>query len=431
MKYTLCFFAIAALFLSSCKDKLIIGSDQSKSFEKFYGNIYQNNGNDVKVIPESVQFPNGGYAVTGYTYNDSLGLKTDKDMLFIILDKYGNLVGKPKQFGGKKDDEAYRVDVIPGGNGFILTGYTTIGTQRHAYIVRLNPAGTDTVWTFKSSVPESVTEEAYSLHVDIVSNKYTVVGYQTQSGQQVGWIFDLDDHGVYSNSLTANIGQYKGHDNPNVIFSDIGYINAQSMGIFGSYSTPASPGVSAFSQAIIFATSNLGNYNVGNANALVVYSVSKNEFPQQILIMPDGKGAYLSSYDSINESTSCIHLLIYNNPEAPANPVISANWYYFDPASGSLEAAKMKYIESENAFVVLANLTPANSTSNTSIVLIKIDASSGAEIWRHNYGINANYNASGIDIASDGGFIITGYNNSTGYNQSVLVIKTTADGLLQ
>jgi hypothetical protein len=439
MKYSLCFLAITVLLLSSCKDKLLIGEDQSKTFQKFYGNIFQNNGNDVKSIPVSLAFPNGGYAVAGYTYKDSAGLKADKDMLFIILDRYGNIVGQPKLFGGREDDEAKRVDILPGGAGFILTGYTTVGSRRHAYIVRLNSAGTDTLWTWKSKLWESTAEEAYSLHVDSVAMKYIVVGYQTQSVQQIGWMFDLDDHGVYdsTSSGTKVVLNFKGYNNPNVIFSDIGFISSNSITVYGSYSSPATTGMAALNQSIVFAPSRQGNYVIDYSNSLAVLNQDKSEYPRQMIILPDNSAAFLSSYDSINPSTHLtrtVRLTIFNKPGSPASSG-KTSWYYFDdPANGgggSLDAVKMKYNTAENTFVIITNLTPSNSTSNTSIVLLKIDGTNGTVIWRRTFGINDNYSASSLDLTPDGGYIITGYNNSTGYNQAVLIIKTNLDGFIE
>jgi len=438
MKYTLCFLAAISLFLASCKDKLIIGSDQSRSFEKLYGNIFQNNGNDIKTIPVSVAFPNGGYAVAGYTYKDSSGVKIDKDMLFMVLDRYGNIVGKPKLFGGTKDDEARRVDVLSGGSGFVLTGYTTVGSQKHAFIVRLNSAGTDTVWTWKSNISGSAEEEANSLFIDTVAKIYTVVGYQTIISEKIGWIFNIDDNGKYdsNNSNTEFIGSvgdtiriFTGTD---VQFTDVGLGGLNKVCIYGSISAPAATS-SPLNTANFFAASKASNFGFSsyrNENS----GLDTSAYPRQMIILPDLNAAFLSSVDILNTSTHQTHsveISIFNKPEKPASSSLLSKWFILDSDGGSLDAVKMRYVEAENAFIVVANLTQASSTTNSSIVLLKLDGTNGNEIWRQNFGLNENYNASGLDIAPDGGYIITGYNNSTGYNQSVLIIKTNKDGLLE
>ncbi len=442
MKYTLCFLAAISLFLASCKDKLIIGANQSRSFEKFYGNIFQNNGNDIKTIPVSAAFPNGGYAAAGYTYKDSAGVKTDKDILFMILDRFGNLVGKPKLFGGLKDDEAKRVDVLSGGSGFILTGYTTIGSQKHAYIVRLNSAGTDTLWTWTSNIAGSTAEEAVSLYIDSVAKIYTVVGYQTIVSEKIGWIFNIDDNGKYdiNNSNTEFIGSVgdtvRSFIGPDVQFTDVALGGTNKFCIYGSITAPATTS-SPLNTANFFAASKASNFGFSsyrNENS----GLDTSAYPRQMIILPDYSAAFLSSVDIINASTHQTHsveLSIFNKPEKPASSSLLSKWFFFDAAGisngSSIDAVKMRYIQAENAFIIVANLTPANSTTNTSIVLFKVDGTNGNEIWRQNFGINQNYNASGLDITPDGGYIISGYNNSTGYNQSVLIIKTNKDGMLE
>jgi len=440
MKYTLCLLAVFSLFLASCKDKLIIGTDQSKSFQKVYGNIFQNNGNDVKTIPVSAAFPNGGYAVAGYTYKDSAGLKMDKDMLFMILNKYGNVVGKPKQIGGKLDDEAKRVDVLAGGTGFILTGYTTVGNQKHAYIVRLNSTGSDTLWTWKSNIPGSTAEEAISLSVDSVAKTYTVVGYQTNVAEKLGWIFKIDDNGIYddNNSNTKPITLIDGYIGaPDVQFIDLGQANSNRICIYASISGPATTSTPLNNSYLLVAskTSDFGFTSNRDENP---WGIDTTSYPRQIIILPDYSAAFLSSVDIINASTHQTHsveLVIYDKPESIASASLLHKWYYYDGIlnanGGSLDAVKMRFIPGDNAFIIVANLTPAASTSNSSIVLFKIDASSGIELWRQSFGVHANYNASGLDIAPDGGYIISGFNNTTGYSQSVLIIKTTKDGLLE
>ena len=91
----------------------------------------------------------------------------------------------------------------------------------------------------------------------------------------------------------------------------------------------------------------------------------------------------------------------------------------------------MKYNAGDNTFIILATLTPSASSSNSSIILIKVNGTNGKEIWRSSLGNNDDYVAGGLDFTPDGGYIITGYNNTGGYNQSVLVIKANKDGFIE
>lgn len=441
MKYTPCFLAFITLLLASCTDKLKIGEDQSTSFIKFYGNMWVDNGNDVKSIPVSNAFPNGGYAVAGYTTKTINRNPGDKDMLFIILDRNGNIVGKPKQFGGPGDDEALRVDVLSNGAGFLLTGFTTVGGIMHASVMRLNAAG-DSVWNFISHISGSSAEKALSLHIDSATNIYTVVGYQTQGTQQNGWIFDLLDKGnMYSydslvfNSHIKSISVYLTYT-PNVEFTDIGIINTSSVCLLGSITLPSGAGIPILNRSALFDAEGQNTYNFGKSNWTNALAPANklNDSPKQIIILPDGKAAYLSSIDTINSTTHFVHLAIFNTPDSPAASD-STIWNYYDGiigfSGGSMDAAKMKYNAADNTFIILATLTPSASSSNSSIILIKVDGKSGKEIWRSTLGNNDEYVAGGLDSTPDGGYIITGYNNTGGYNQAVLVIKTNKDGFIE
>jgi hypothetical protein len=443
MKYTLCFLAVITLILASCSDKLKIGEDQSASFIKFYGNMWVDNGNDVKTIPVSNTFPNGGYAIAGYTTKTINRNPGDKDMLFLILDRNGNIVGKPKQFGGPGDDEALHVDVLSNGAGFVLTGFTTVKGIMHASIMKLNASG-DSVWNFISNIPGSTAEEALGIHIDSATNIYTVVGYQTKGTQQYGWIFDLQDKGIQYgydgsafNSDTVSISTYFSSYPLNSEFTDIGIISPTSIYLLGSITSPSGAGISVLKRAALFVASKQNNYSFGHTNYTNTLTLTNkiNDSPRQTIALSLGKGACLSSIDTINTTTHFIHLAIDDSTSSPAVVNKWTDWYYYDGSDGfsggSLDAVKMKYNAGDTTFTILATLTPSASSSNSSIILIKVNGTNGKEIWRSSLGNNDEYVAGGLDFTPDGGYIITGYNNTGGYNQAVLVIKTNKDGFIE
>ena len=445
MKYTLCFLGILILLFSSCADKLKIGEDQSTSFIKFYGNMWVDNGNDVKNIPVSKTFPNGGYAIAGYTTKTINRNPGDKDMLFLILDRFGNIVGKPKQYGGPGDDEATRVDVLANGAGFILTGFRTIHDTLHASVMRLNSAG-DSVWNYISSIPGSSAEKALNIHIDSATNIYTVVGYQTQNNQN-GWIFDLQDKGdhyIYNgSSFNSNIFQVLQYYNTstalsynlNTEFIDIGILSSNSVFLLGSLTLPIGTGIPVLYRSAEFDATKQVTYVIGNNDWVSALIRKINDSPKQMIILPGNKSALLSSIDTINTSTHFVHLAILNDPANPTSSQ-SSNWYYFDATAGfnggSLDAVKMKFNVKDSTFIILATLIPSTSSTNSSIILIKADGRlQGKEIWRRTLGNNDLYVAGGLDFTPDGGYIVTGYNNTGGYNQAVLVIKTNQDGFIE
>lgn len=441
MKYNLCFLAVITLILVSCSDKLKIGEDQSASFIKFYGNMWVDNGNDVKTIPVSNAFPNGGYAIAGYTTKTINRNPGDKDMLFLILDRNGNIVGKPKQFGGPGDDEALHVDVLSNGAGFVLTGFTTVKGIMHASIMKLNASG-DSVWNFISNIPGSTAEEALGIHIDSATNIYTVVGYQTQGTQQNGWIFDLQDKGTQFgyDSATFNSDikstQYFTYMS-NLEFTDIGFLSPSTACLLVNYSLPSGAGIPVLNRSVLVGATRLGKYDFTTTNwSNALSAINKiNDTPKQMIMLPNGQAVYLSSMDTINTTTHFVHLAIDANPITLAVDSVLTNWYYYDATSGfnggSLDAVKMKYNAGDNTFIILATLTPSASSSNSSIILIKVNGTNGKEIWRSSLGNNDDYVAGGLDFTPDGGYIITGYNNTGGYNQSVLVIKANKDGFIE
>jgi hypothetical protein len=136
MKHFIIFSAGLLFTLASCSEKTKISPEQEDSFVKYYGNVYEDYGRDVKEVPGK------GYAVAGTTNTVKENQKADKDILFLLTDKAGNLLREPQTFGGSYDDEGNSLALTADG-GFVIAGtYTDSASQEtDVLVVRLDNNG--------------------------------------------------------------------------------------------------------------------------------------------------------------------------------------------------------------------------------------------------------------------------------------------------
>jgi hypothetical protein len=272
-----------------------------------------------------------------------------------------------------------------------------------------------------------------------VTSTFTVGGYQTQGTHQNGWIFNLEDKGdrynydsaaYNSNTLAPQVTPpISGQEyNLNCECTDIGIVRPNVISVLTSYAVPSGAGNPVFYKSVISSISIHSNLFLASNNG-DEFKRKLNASPKQMVMLPGDTTVFLSSTDTLATSTHYVHLVLFDQL---ANKTIT-NWYYFDSpggfTGGSIDAVKMKYNAWDNSFIVLATLT--SISGSYSIVLFKIDGTNGTEIWRRTFGNNDYYVGGGLDLTPDGGYIITGYNNTGAYNQSVLVIKTNKDGFIE
>jgi hypothetical protein len=148
------------LLLAACSQEVKIGPDQEKSFMKFYGNIYQDAGNNVKEVPGI------GYAIAGTTTLVENNLPQAKDILFILTDRSGNLLREPQRFGGGGNDYGNSLALTPDG-GFALAGtFTdTLNESTDIILLRFDAAG-DHLWTRIFEIPGNQTANAVKVTVE-------------------------------------------------------------------------------------------------------------------------------------------------------------------------------------------------------------------------------------------------------------------------
>jgi hypothetical protein len=116
-----------------------LDSDGDTLWTNHYGGL----GNDVGYALR--QTSDGGFIVAGYSaYPDD---PSNRDVYLVKLDSLGAQQWE-KRYGGAGRDEAYDVQVLAGGSGFILTGYTaTPGPfDSDVYLLLTNSSG-DTLIT--------------------------------------------------------------------------------------------------------------------------------------------------------------------------------------------------------------------------------------------------------------------------------------------
>jgi hypothetical protein len=126
----LCFLIFGALSLSAQKPDTL--------WTKTYGGDYDDAGRCVQETPD------GGYIIAGYKSVDHGG-KWNKDIVVIKTDGLGNKDWE-RAFGSDEyDDEGYWVELLPGGEYAVVTGYTK------------PPSSTQVVWAAKLAVSNGST----------------------------------------------------------------------------------------------------------------------------------------------------------------------------------------------------------------------------------------------------------------------------------
>jgi hypothetical protein len=110
-------------------------------WQRNFGGIYLDFGYSVQ------QTTDNGFIIAGYTIRDNV--TNNEDAILIKTDADGNLVWE-RRFGTINDDRGYCVRQTTDG-GYIITGYTLIGSTRQAYLLKTDSTGNPMWWrTFGS-----------------------------------------------------------------------------------------------------------------------------------------------------------------------------------------------------------------------------------------------------------------------------------------
>jgi hypothetical protein len=367
---------------------------QADSFVKFFGVHHKGEGFDVKTLSD------GGYILAGTTTSENSGT----NIVLIRTDRFGNEVWQPKQFGGQYDDRANSLLVLPDG-GYAILGSTTVeaGSQvfvSNMYLVRTDNQGNE-LWTrdyggLSNDIGYNLTQTSDGGFILIGSteNLHTgdtyILQVKIDSEGKTEW---TRVHGV-----SPSVGTY-------ITETDDGYL-------FTGYTISAfQPGQSNLNIFII-RTNKLGRITFP-----FIYGSTGNDYGTSLVRHIEG--GYVILGTTTNPANGVKNVFLAQVEENISNLV----WSNTYGGEVNHEASCIK-MTNEGNFVITG--TKEVSPNNHDIFLLKTDGN-GNEIFFKTFGGTGHQRGAAIDITADGGFVITG-SNETGGNSMITLIKTTPSG---
>ena len=366
---------------------------QADSFIKFFGHYSYNAGAGV------IALDNGGYVMAGTTAGDESGT----NIILILTDKFGNEISS-SQFGGIYDDYAYSIKVLSDG-GFAILGSTTVDEagKTDMILIRTDSQGNE-LW-IKNYGSDS-NEVGYSLaetsdggfillgSTEMETGVKNIIMVKTDSDGESGGLGNwIKIHGGYAND---DVGL-------DIAETEYGYI-------FTGY-TRNNP--QSNSDIFIVKTNSVGMVTFPHA-----YGSGENDYGKSIIPHPEGGYAVLGT---ISNSSSVKNVFLGRLEE----DISKSMWTKSIGGSLNHVAACMK-ITPEGNYIITG--TRELSEENNVIFLLKTDPM-GNEIFFQTYGGSGRQRAESVDIAHDGGYIITG-TNETGGTSMITLIKTDPEGKL-
>jgi hypothetical protein len=385
------------LILASCSEKVKISPEQEESFVKYYGNAYEDYGRDVKEVPGK------GYAVVGTTTTVKESQKADKDILFLLTDKTGNLLKEPLTFGGSGDEEGNSLALTADG-GFVIAGtYTDTSNQEtDVMVIRLEKNGNQ-LWT--RIIPQPGNQAGNSVKISATGN-ILIAGYSVNTTL----LLEMED------SETGTVTPLKAP--PPIANCNYAAVDVQKF----------TDGL-----RLIGSTTNISN---GNSWLLIVeYPAGESSFGDATPVNPTAQEkAYGSTYITPDTILVCGIKKGQDGQNTGLLRKIARGVSKFDiifeknfGGSGQDVTGKSVRMLNDGRIAVLATRTIAE---NSDIVIYLFDRDGHQmEAEPIFLGDNSIQEAGAFEITPDGGFIITG-SNLLDNNSMVSLIKLNAKGEL-
>ncbi|MFN8208834.1 MAG: hypothetical protein U0T82_15715 [Bacteroidales bacterium] len=396
-KYASIISAGLLLVLASCSEKVKISPEQEDSFVKYYGNLYEDYGRDVKEVPGK------GYAVVGTTTTGDGTQKADKDILFLLVDKSGNLRRDPITFGSKLDDEGNSL-ALTSDRGFVIAGTCTdtLSLETDVIVIRLDQDG-NTLWTKVIAMAGNQNGNS----VIISSQGKILVGGVTNNGPLLLTLEDAENGSVNEAEKSGTAG----------------YLNSIS-------------DIQEF-QGGTWLYGQVSNDTINTAWVMVAFSTESTSLES---ISPPEKGNYQKAFGSCILEPDTILLCGVAKGSDGKNKALIKKLY--DDGTSQISIKLEKKIGEPNEIVEgksvrmlndgrIALLATRTKAENSDVVIYLCDRDGKVlENGTIILGDNSVQEAGAFEITSDGGFIITG-SNLLDNNSMVSLIKLNAKGELQ
>jgi len=290
MRFTI-ILSLLAVLLSSCdKD---ISPVQAEKFVKYFGSYLMDEAGEVEVLN------NGGFAICGTVHTSG----SDKRMVLIVTDKFGNLLSGFPQYYPREGFNAGATSMVVlqgGSGGFLLSGYVerpidgSQSVQKDIFLVRASESG-ELLWqrTYGSGEDEQI------LHsIERIGSGFLLAGSQMKNGRSNILVMGVTEQGDsiplglnYPNpnarNSTANFLLNTGRDY--LCVSTVDKINAEGTDILIlTFEDDLSPLIHKLSeedietgQCIVEESANrylvLGNRIGASGNIeMVIYAIDKN-----------------------------------------------------------------------------------------------------------------------------------------------------------
>jgi len=384
------------LFLFSC-EKENYSPAQAESFLKFFGSYQKDAGYDVKSLSD------GGYIITGSAMTADRG----KEVILIRTDKFGNEVWE-KLYGDLFDDTGYSVEELPDG-GFVILGSltdTTLNGKKYTnmFLLRVNSDG-DVLWTKKYGGKSEEGKGEVGYDVKLTSDGGFILIGSTENyglGGKDVWLVKTDAHG--DTLWTRTHGGLNDDVGKSILETSYGYIFT---GYTKSFSEPGQAGYNIF----IVKTNNLGKEVFP-----FTYGGTGDDYGEALLALPEG--GYLIAGSSYNTQTGAMNVSLIKVEEE----ITRVTWSKLFGGQVNHYGMSVKKITG-NGYIAAG--TQELSTSNHNMFLLKTDEN-GMEEYLKTFSGSGLQRAQALDIASDGGYVITG-SNEYEENSMITLLKTKPD----
>jgi len=364
-------------------------------FEKEYGTASKGEfGRDATILT------NKGYAITGWANKSA----TNKDIYFLRVDTCGRL-NLSRTYGGNKDDIAYKIQEITGGNLAVVGETQSYGSGvNDAYLMRMTGA------TFGTAQGKAIGDTAIDVGLDfkqLSAGGSVVTGYTNRAvGKEHVFL------AKFNNSLTP-----------------------QWIRRIGGIQDDRGNAVLELSNGDLIIAGQTKSYGMGNWDDYLIrtnsggtvlwaktYGTTKYEVANNVKKTLEGGLIMVGTTQNSNNSGN-------SKFDIELTKTTSSGTLQWVKSYGGLEdEIGEDIIQLSDSSYVVVGYTKSFGAGDWDVYLFKVDKN-GNTVWARTFGASLEDQAFSIEKTSDNGFLLCGHtkNTNTG-NFNVYLMKTNSLG---
>lgn len=371
----LLFLISLILLLISCHKE--ISDVQSEYFVKFYGDEFDDFGNEVGITSD------GGYVIAATTERSATG---NTDIMIIRTNKFGIRNAETIYYGGEGDEECKGLLVMD--DGYVVTGAYKVDGGESIILLKFGIDG-NLMW---SGPLDSLGQ---GNDIEYINNEIVLTGYiSPEPKKPMFWRFSPEGESIDRNSPTFSPGDYLSS-----VFSRDGKL----FGFGTSYKT----------------SNNTDLFITGTSIEPKYFDLGGNETSSGITKSASGGFFITGTTDPIGSGFSQV-IVKKLNDDFSENLSFNTNPLGND---GDYRGVDIQELE-DGGVAVLGDRTFNNDTD---IVLYILNPDGSTRYVKY-YGKTGNQSASSLKLTPDGGLIILGSNQQEKTNSMITLIKTDKDG---